>query len=196
MDAASTIPPASSLDSAAPPPSPPAGSAGPEASPNRRAAALTWLVLTGAALAACWGVFVALDRIDNNPANFTLYSSRLYTLAVVCDVIALAACAACWTAASNAVPRAARFAVIIVVATYVLWNAPVFFGVHRYLLALLGLVAAARLALAPLLALRERPAPRARWWSMPVLIAGGLALAAEVMISMKLSALGWAFAID
>lgn len=153
-------------------------------------------MLSGAALAACWGVFVALDRIDNNPENFTLYGSRLYTLAVVCDVIALAACAACWIAASNAVPRAARFAVIIVVATYVLWNAPVFFGVHRYLLALLGLVAAARLALAPLLALRERPAPRARWWSMPVLIAGGLALAAEVMISMKLSALGWAMAID
>lgn len=173
---------------------PPAAPVGESA--HTSGAVALWLVLTTGMLAACWGVFVALDRIDNNPANFTLYGSRLYTLAVVCDVIALAACAACWTAASNAVPRAARFAVIIVVATYVLWNAPVFFGVHRYLLALLGLVAAGRLALAPLLALRERPAPRARWWSMPVLIAGGLALAAEVMISMKLSALGWAFAID
>lgn len=196
MEAPGAIPPSSPLATATNPPASPPGTLPPEKPRGHLAAALIWLVLIAAALATCWGVFTALDRIDNNPENFTLYSSRLYTLAVVCDLIALAACAACWTAASNAVPRAARFAVIIVVATYVLWNAPVFFAVHRYLLALLGLVAAARLALAPALALREPHAPLVRWWWMLVVMTGALALAAGVLVSMKLSSLGWAFAID
>lgn len=167
-----------------------------ERPPGYRAAALIWLVLTGAALGACWGVFSALDRIDNNPENFTLYRGRLWVLAVVCHAVALGACAVCWSLPSIAIRRAARFAVIIIAVMFVLWYAPLVFGVHRYLLALLGLVAAARLALAPLLAMREPHAPLVRWWWMLIVMTSALALAAGVMISLKQHFLGWAFAID
>lgn len=77
-----------------------------------------------------------------------------------------------------------------------LWYAPIVFGVHRSLLALLGLVAAARLALAPLLTLRQMPPVRTSWWRMLVLLLGAFALVAGVLLSVKLHFLGWAFAID
>lgn len=87
-------------------------------------------------------------------------------------------------------------AVLAVAAMCLLWYAPIVFGVHRSLLALLGLVAAARLALAPLLTLRQMPPVRTSWWRMLVLLLGAFALVAGVLLSVKLHFLGWAFAID
>lgn len=152
-----------------------------------------------AAVLGAMAVFRVLERIDNSPEAYAEHGGVIWRLGLVSMAVAMGACALCWSIDVRSLRRASRFTVWTLAANFVLWMAPVPFGVHRVLtigLVMIGAGLMLMASLAPVWAALRRRLIAWEWWRSPLAALGAFAAASSAMLMFKAGQLGWAFAVD
>ncbi|MBC7834205.1 MAG: hypothetical protein H7Y88_03780 [Phycisphaerales bacterium] len=121
-----------------------------EAPSTSRAAGAITLTLLTLALGSLYAMFIALERIPNDPESFDTHFYNLNLALLVAGGVLIAALACGHVSTFKPLRAATRFTLTVLVINTLLWFAPVPFGMHRYLLAALVLLGGGLFGLASL----------------------------------------------
>jgi hypothetical protein len=152
-----------------------------------------------AAVLAAVMVFRAIEEIDNSAEAYTTHGGMIWRLGLGATAVGIGVAVVFWTSEALALRRASRFTAWMLGANFVLWMAPVPFGVHRVLTVGLVMIGAGLLlmaSLAPVWAAARGKAIAWKWWHAPLAALGAFAAASAAMLMFKAGQMGWAMAVD
>ncbi len=158
--------------------------------------AMASVLLVAAAAAGAWGVFVALDRIEQSGQEYLRWGQILKWSTLACSIVVAAAGVFAWDIEPRALRSPFRFAAIVAAVSMLLAFGPVPAG---YGAGLLLMIAAARFTVAALFPVGTLVRPRVATHRMRLHAAaavGAFLCATAAMCAMKLNGLGWAYGID